>query len=184
MPGRTTSSSAIECGLPLSTTRTWRSARPLPRVTGAFFPAREIIPGLWIGSEGDSRSAAFIKSHGIRLVLNATKNLPFKTKERTYRVPVDDDPSENETMLRYLPVAVVAIDDVLDFGHGVLVHCRAGMQRSAAVVAAYLMWKRGLTADQAFELINARKAETFWPKPTFEAALRTWERCLRAAGRV
>ena len=78
----------------------------------------------------------------------------------------------------------VAIDDVLAYGQGVLVHCRAGMQRSAAVVAAYVMWKRGWTANKALEFINRKKNETFWPVPTFEAALRAWETQLRAVGRV
>lgn len=165
----------------------WRSKRSLPSVSGAFFPAKQIIPNLWIGSEGDSRSAAFFKRHNVRLVVNATANIPVRISSpdvKAYRVPVDDHPSENDTMLKHLPVVVLVIDDVLRYGHGVLVHCRAGMQRSAAVVAAYLMWKRGMTADKAFEFINAKKHETFWPVPTFEQALRAWETELRAQGRV
>lgn len=160
----------------------WRSKRTLPRVSGSFFPAKQIIPGLWIGSEGDSRNPSFFKKHDIRLVVNATGTIPIKAPAdvKSYRIPVDDSPDENPTMLSHFPLVVVAIDDVLKYGHGVLVHCRAGMQRSAAVVAAYLMWKRGLTANQAFEFINKRKHETFWPVPTFEKALRAWEAQLRS----
>ena len=166
--------------------RRWRSKRALPETGGAYFPAKEIIPNLWIGSEGDSKSASFFKKHDIRLVVNATNNIPIKASKdvQSYRVPVDDHPSENDTMLRHLPLVVLAIDDVLKYGHGVLVHCRAGMQRSAAVVAGYLMWKRGMTADQVFEFINSRKHETFWPVPTFEPALRAWEASLRKNGRL
>lgn len=164
----------------------WRSGRPLPSTSGSFYPAREILPNLWIGSEGDSRSAAFFKKHNIRLVINASRNIPFKAPGdvRTYRVPVDDHPSENTTMLRHFPVVVLAIDDVLRYGQGVLVHCRAGMQRSAGVVAAYVMWKLGKTTDEALDAINALKHETFWPVPTFEGALRAWEAQLRALGRI
>lgn len=164
----------------------WRSRRKLPRVDGPFFPAKRIIKNLWIGSEGDSADRSFYDAHNIRLVVNATASIPIRAPSgvTSYRIPVDDDPSENDTMLRHLPIVVVAIDDVLRHGHGVLVHCRAGMQRSAAVVAAYLMWKRGMTADKAFEFINSRKHETFWPVPTFEPALRAWETQLRAQGRV
>lgn len=164
----------------------WRSRRKLPAVSGPFFPAKEIVKNLWIGSEGDSADAAFFARHNIGLVVNATANLPFKAPAdvQTYRVPVDDDPGENDVMLRHLPVVVLLIDDVLRHGKGVLVHCRAGMQRSAAVVAGYLMWKRGLTANRAFDFINRKKAETFWPVPTFERALRAWEDVLRRKGRV
>lgn len=178
--------SSVSSMSPVVKQRRWRAKRPLPKVSGTFFPAKEIIKNLWIGSEGDSRNPGFYKAHDIRLVVNATASIPIKAPAdvKSYRIPVDDHPSENETMLRHLPLVVVAIDDVLKYGHGVLVHCRAGMQRSAAAVAGYLMWKRGMTADQAFEYINSRKPETFWPVPTFEKALRAWEVQLRNKGRL
>ena len=162
--------------------RRWRSKRELPRVNGPFFPAKQIIKNLWIGSEGDSVTPSFYETHNIRLLINATANIPIVADPedvRTYRIPVDDSPDENDVMLRHFPTAVLLIDEARRHGHGVLVHCRAGMQRSAAVVAAYLMWKRGMTANQAFDYINRRKAETFWPVPTFEPALRAWEQALR-----
>lgn len=164
----------------------WKSRRPLPRTSGSFFPAKQILPNLWIGSEGDSRNSNFFAKHRIRLVVNATNNIPIKSAPDvlSYRIPVNDDPSDNQTMLQHFPTVVAAIDDVLKYGNGVLVHCRAGMQRSAAVVAAYTMWKKGMTADQAFEYINSRKPETFWPVPTFESALRAWESQLRRDGRL
>lgn len=161
--------------------RRWRSKRSLPKVNAEFYPAKQIIPNLWIGSEGDSSNQSFFQRHTIRLVVNATANIPIRAPAdvQSYRIPVDDAPDENEAMLRHLPTVVLVIDEVLSHDHGVLVHCRAGMQRSAAVVAGYLMWKLGLTADEAFEFINKKKAETFWPVPTFETALRAWEAMLR-----
>lgn len=164
----------------------WRSHRKLPRVSGTYFPAKQIIRNLWIGSQGDSQDGSFFARHNIRLVVNATGTIPFLDLPdvQTLRVPVDDDITHNELMLRHLPVVVLAMDDVLKHGHGVLVHCHAGMQRSAAVVAGYLMWKKGMTADQALEFVNRRKHETFWPRATFEAALRGWETALRRNGRI
>jgi dual specificity phosphatase 12 len=152
----------------------------LPRSRGDYFPAKEIVPNLWIGSEGNSASSSFFARHRIRLVVNATADIPFAaTDAATYRIPVADNPADNDIMLRHFPTVVVLMDDVLKHGHGVLVHCRAGMQRSAAVVAAYLIWKRGLTTNQALDYINNKKHETFWPVPTFEAALRAWEKSLK-----
>ena len=146
-----------------------------------FYPAKEIVPNLWIGSEGDSRDATFVRDHRIRFIVNGSRTIPFSfARVPSYRVPVDDAPWENETMGRHLPVVVRAIDDVLRRGDGVLVHCRAGMQRSATVVAGYLMWKRALTADQAIAFIKAKKAETFEPVPTFRKALDRWEAKLAA----
>jgi protein-tyrosine phosphatase len=57
--------------------------------------------------------------------------------------------------------AVLAIDDTLRSGKGVLVHCFAGVSRSASVVAAFLMAREGLTAAQAMARIRTTKPETF-----------------------
>lgn len=186
MRSTTTMGRAAGGATPRSTSKRWKSNRSLPSATGPFFPAKQIIPNLWIGSEGDSRNMSFYNTHRIRFVVNATGSIPFRAPPdvRTYRIPVDDDPSENDVMLRHFPIVVLEIDDVLSHGNGVLVHCRAGMQRSAAVVAAYLMWKRGKTATQALDFINAKKHETFWPVATFEEALRAWEQVLRNRGIV
>jgi len=148
-----------------------------------YYPAKEIVPGLWVGSQGDSRSLDFMRRHDIRLVVNCSRNIPSRFRKgqgiKYLRVAVDDAPYEQNEMLRALPAVVPAIDEMLRAGRGVLVHCHAGMQRSAAVAAGYLMWKRGLSARQAMAQVNRVKEETFWPAPTFAEALRTWGQRLR-----
>jgi len=147
-----------------------------------FFPAKEIIPGLWIGSEGDSQSRSFFRQHNIGLIVNCSKTIPFKstTGIDEYRVPIDDDPRDNATLVNHLPVVVRTIDAVLSRGKSVLVHCRAGMQRSASVVAAYIMFKHKVTANDAMQAIKGVKNETFWPVPTFDKALSSYEKQLQA----
>jgi len=107
-----------------------------------YYPAKEIVPGLWVGSQGDSRSLDFMRRHDIRLVVNCSRNIPSRFRKgqgiKYLRVAVDDAPYEQNEMLRALPAVVPAIDEMLRAGRGVLVHCHAGMQRSAAVAAAYL----------------------------------------------
>lgn len=138
----------------------------------SFYPAKEIVPGLWIGSAADSRNKVFMRHHNIRLIINATKTLPFYFNGVLgYRVAVDDDPSEHEAMLEFLPTAVQLIDENLRGGRAVLVHCYAGIQRSSTIVAAYLMKTRHMTPKQAMEFIKSRKPEAFTPVPTFEHTL-------------
>ena len=58
----------------------------------------------------------------------------------------------------------------------VLVHCHAGMQRSAAVVAIALIAMHGMKADEAMRLVRARRRIAFLPSANFERAIRTFEK--------
>lgn len=144
----------------------------------SFFPAKEIRRDLWVGSSADSRNAAFLKKHDIGLVVNATKTIPFASRHVLgYRVPVDDHPDDNPTMLEYLPITSRIIDETLQSGKGVLVHCYAGIQRSCAIAAAYLMYIGDCsTAREAMDAVREKKSEAFQPVPTFGRALHSFQR--------
>ncbi|KAF2762132.1 phosphatases II [Pseudovirgaria hyperparasitica] len=60
--------------------------------------------------------------------------------------------------------------------HGVLVHCRAGISRSGAVIVAYLMWSRGLTYAAALDLARESR-DVITPNEGFVRQLRVWEEC-------
>lgn len=138
-----------------------------------FYPAKEICPQVWVGSRADAHNPSFLYRHKIRHIINCSKDIPFKFPQLNgFRIPVDDDFSENATMARNLPIAVAAIESAVSFGdQGVLVHCMAGMQRSACVVAALLMKRHQWTPAQAMAHMQTIKQETFRPYPTFLRAL-------------
>lgn len=138
-----------------------------------YYPAQKIGPyNLWIGSKQDSRNVTAAQRHNIGLVVNCTRDLPFLVPRTTrYRVPVDDTEDEADTMMQHLPRALFLIDQHLRRGDGVLVHCFAGISRSASVVAAYLMYREGVPPAKAMRRIRKVKPETFGPSPNFEKAL-------------
>jgi hypothetical protein len=49
------------------------------------------------------------------------------------------------------------IDENIKLGRNVLVHCHAGVSRSAALLAAYLIKSRQWTAEQAVSLIRSKR---------------------------
>lgn len=150
------------------------------RVMSSYYPAKRIGPyNLWIGSKADSENVAAARRNGVSLIVNCTRDLPFVVpRVSRLRVPVDDDPADAATMLAYLPRAVTTIDAHLDRGDAVLVHCFAGISRSASVVAAYLMHREGLTPKQAMARIRRSKPETF-SSPNFLGALNAFHSILR-----
>jgi protein-tyrosine phosphatase len=66
----------------------------------------------------------------------------------------------------------------LNAGHKTLVHCAAGMQRSAAVMAMYLIATQKMTTDQAIAYIRAKRPIAFMPVANFEKAIRGFESTL------
>ena len=150
-----------------------------------FYPAKEIIPGLWIGSIQDGASKAFAKKNNIRFIIHATDADDMKMNDSipSYRVPVHDSPDDACKMFKYLPITSLLINEQMRYGRHVLSRCFAGQNRSSTIVAGYLMFSRGMTADEAMAYIRSKKPETFQPM-NFLPALRSWETKLRAAGKI
>ena len=145
-------------------------------------PADEVVPGLWLGSRYAAQNPEYMKERRIRAVFNCTKDIPFDTSiPRQYRVPVDDSLQEpdirNLELWSYEIVYKIAheMHRAEADGTAVLVHCAAGMQRSAASVAMYLIATKGMTADQAVSYIKSKRSIAFKPSINFEKSIRGFE---------
>ena len=145
-------------------------------------PADEIIPGLWLGSRYAAQNPDYLKERRIRAVFNCTKDIPFDSSiPRQYRVPVDDSLQEpdirNLELWSYEIVYKIAHEmrRAGDEGTGVLVHCAAGMQRSAASVAMYLIAIKRMRADDAIKYIKSKRSIAFEPGINFEKSIRGFE---------
>jgi protein-tyrosine phosphatase len=134
----------------------------------------EVMPGLFLGNEADSRNA-----DRFDMVVNCTADLPFhgdSSRQSQVRVPVKDngDPRQQELFVEHASNAVThdAVSDTIVGGGRVLVHCRAGQQRSAAFVAVVLC-RSGMfaTPDDAVEFIRHKKRDAFLGSVNFSKAL-------------
>lgn len=145
-------------------------------------PADEIIPGLWLGNRQAALDGEFHQQKRIGAVFNCTKDIPFEvTVKRRYRVPVDDnlemEEIRNLELWSFEIVYKIAAEmrRAKDEGGAVLVHCAAGMQRSAASVAMYLIASTGMSTDQAIQFIKSKRQIAFFPSANFENSMRGFE---------
>jgi atypical dual specificity phosphatase len=56
-----------------------------------------------------------------------------------------------------IEIAVNQVNEWLDEGHRVYLHCRAGWQRSAAVAAGVVAIREGVEIDEALAIVQQRK---------------------------
>ena len=142
--------------------------------------ATEIVPNLWIGDDKSYCNKKFLVEAGIKFIINCTKDIPENgCGIENIRINVDDKPSishaeDNETMYNSLSSCVEYVHQRLGKGQGVLVHCRAGKQRSASVVAAYLIKYGEVDVDKAVYYIRTKRPIAFTPMNNFLAALKKY----------
>jgi protein-tyrosine phosphatase len=133
----------------------------------------EILDDLYLASYNDVKYSGQFDS-SIFVVVNCTKDL--KMLGQGTRIAVNDDRTRESNMVMYnsFPFICQWIKQHLVNGQPVVVHCAAGQQRSAAVMAAYLMWNNGLSMDRAVQYIKSVKSDAFLYGVNFREALERW----------
>lgn len=132
--------------------------------------ANEILPRLWLGNVRASKDEDFIRENNIQVVFNCTKNLPFSPLIPVkYRVPVDDNLEEDEIRNMELWSSEIAYKIIAEYKEGrtILVHCMAGMQRSAASVAFMMIAYMHIRAGEAMRIIKEKRPIAFHPSANF-----------------
>lgn len=130
-----------------------------------------IVPYLYLGN-CESISSENLNILAIELVINATKTCPFELEDgiiRNIRIPIDDDlsMSTNIKMYRYIKLVLPIVDSYIKNKKPVFINCMAGMQRSATIVAAYLIEYRDYNVEEAIYYIQKRRPIAFRPGPNF-----------------
>jgi protein-tyrosine phosphatase len=139
--------------------------------------SNRITNQIWLGNYVDSSNETFIKNQNIKVIVNCSRDLPFYFNKNEvpfrYRIPVDDDRQDNsiQVMFLYLSKIVELIKRHVSRGENIYIHCHAGMQRSACVMAAYLMAVRGFSPAEAIQYIKRLRPIAFTPFVNFQKSL-------------
>lgn len=104
---------------------------------------------LWLGNARAALDCDFLTKNNISVIVNCTADVPFVSgtydkrcmKFESVRIPIYDTPSSSDN-----DILKTKFEDVINFiylkffieGKNVLIHCRAGVSRSATVTLAFL----------------------------------------------
>ena len=127
-------------------------------INNFFENANEIIPrnpksgSLWLGNYKSALDPVFLKNNNISVIINCSVDLPYiydildqenhgLNKLETFRIPVYDSLLDHDIYIMeqyYHTVLPFILKKLIGERKNVLIHCHAGAQRSASVVAAIL----------------------------------------------
>ena len=138
-------------------------------------PYDEIIPNLYLGSIKALGTYDY-KALDYYMVVDLIKHTFLLEKPNTHiyiNLPVHDSPDECKKLLSLIHETHVLekMHLALEEKKPVLVHCFAGMQRSCALVACYLIKYNNMTPDEAIDYIKLKRPIAFFGKFNFMETL-------------
>ncbi|XP_019389782.1 PREDICTED: dual specificity protein phosphatase 4 [Crocodylus porosus] len=118
----------------------------------------EILPFLYLGSAYHAARRDMLDTLGITALLNVSSDCPnhFEGHYQYKCIPVEDN--HKADISSWFMEAIDYIDSVKDCHGRVLVHCQAGISRSATICLAYLMMKKRVRLEEAFEFVKQRRS--------------------------
>lgn len=118
---------------------------------------QEVVRGLFIGSWHPSNDPELLKSAGVTH-LCCCINVKPRLEDKGFKYTVIPAEDNNEyDISQHFEQTFGFIDGALSQGTGVLVYCGAGISRSTTVLAAYLMRKLKIGAQDAVEMIQKKR---------------------------
>jgi hypothetical protein len=127
-------------------------------VWGNYFEISEIIPNLYIGDFSSACDTEKLKGLGITTIITVFAGVgemyPHLFK---YRIIDICDRKYVDISMHFDPTSDY-IENSLKSNEKILVHCQKGASRSATIVAAYLIKKKGYTSERAIQTIKEKRS--------------------------
>ena len=132
----------------------------------------KIIDRLYLGSYANAHNKAYMKSLGITHILSIAPLEPVFPKDFKY-LTIQIDDSLDSDLTPYFQSCHNFIDDARKEG-GILIHCAAGISRSASIVIAYLMKHNGWSYEQSYHY-TCKCRKIICPNGSFIKQLKAYE---------
>lgn len=134
-----------------------------------------IIDRIYIGSYSAAQNLPYRNEPGITHILNCTPSpheiyLDLHHTMEQFKIAQININDGYEIPFDEFWYAIKFIDEAVHSNGKVLVHCHAGISRSAGIVAGYLMY-HGFSWDEAIELIRRNRPQVY-PHPNIELSVK------------
>uniref|UniRef100_A0A914DID7 protein-tyrosine-phosphatase n=1 Tax=Acrobeloides nanus TaxID=290746 RepID=A0A914DID7_9BILA len=141
----------------------------------------KILDFLYLGSQNDALDPQVIEKYKITKVINLSESCPKPDSvaddiQHFLRIPIKD--SYCAKLLPHFETAYAFLEDARQRNEKVLVHCLAGISRSATLAIAYIMRSKGLASDEAYKFVKALRP-SISPNFNFMGQLLEYEKQLR-----
>lgn len=135
------------------------------------------------GSQDVAVDFELLQKYSVTHILNVAtfvnntfpENFTYKNIE-LMDIPETDIAQHFETAFQF-------IDGAIDNGGCVLVHCNAGISRSATIAIAYLMKTKHWPLDKAYGHVKEKRSK-IRPNAGFQIQLKTFEQQLKSEGKI
>ncbi|XP_027509485.1 dual specificity protein phosphatase 12 [Corapipo altera] len=132
-----------------------------------------VLPGLYVGGAESCSCPEALSAAGVVAVLTVdAEEPPAVPGVRAMHVRARDEPGTD--LLSRLDECAAFLGAARAGGGAALVRCHAGVSRSVAVVAAYLMKTQGLGCEEALAAVRAAKPDAE-VNPGFQGQLKLYE---------
>ncbi|XP_068089399.1 dual specificity phosphatase 28 [Hyperolius riggenbachi] len=137
----------------------------------------QVTDSLLISNARSACKTELLKAEGVTCCINVSKSQPFPDYHlHTVRIPVFDHPQQN--LAEHFDQCADLIESTVHAGGKCLVYCKHGRSRSATIVIAYLMKCKGMTLEEAFQLVKAVRP-SIEPNAGFWSQLESYEKSLQ-----
>jgi protein-tyrosine phosphatase len=140
-----------------------------------LYPSYEQITNkIYLGNEDTARDKEILNKLNISNILICAEGCePFFPNEFKYKILYIDD-AIDENILSWLEEAFEFIDSSIN---NIYIHCAMGISRSPTIVISYLMYKKKMKYEEAYDFVK-EKRKVISPNSGFQEQLKKFETIL------
>ena len=134
-----------------------KNIEPMDQPIDDFYKISQITPNIYLSGFMIASNKEELKKHNIKSIIYCTKNLDnyFPNDFIYTNIPIDD--TFDQHIEQYFDKTYKIIENSVNKNEKILVHCHAGISRSATIVIAYLMRKNKWSRDQALNFVKLKR---------------------------